>query len=222
MPYPEVITEINTYIVTNGNEEITAAVLNPILRDITNFSNDTIGNLTDLTTTVTSNIVAAINSLKSDVTEIVNNGVQLYQGTANPNVTSPSSSVTYADFYMQVDISNNPVQLWQFTGTEWSTQSSVYSKAEVDLMVANIYAAIAALPSTTQLLMIDYDITSDGVDSFFIPTGRTAKQVFLDKQLLFKSTTNNIGRTDLWTQTGDVVTLTTPTEANNYIQIFYQ
>jgi len=222
MPYPEVITEINTYIVTNGNEEITAAVLNPILRDITNFSNDTIGNLTDLTTTVTSNIVAAINSLKSDVTEIVNNGVQLYQGTANPNVTSPSSSVTYADFYMQVDISNNPVQLWQFTGTEWSTQSSVYSKAEVDLMVANIYAAIAALPSTTQLLMIDYDITSDGVDSFFIPTGTTAKQVFLDKQLLFKSTTNNIGRTDLWTQTGDVVTLTTPTEANNYIQIFYQ
>ena len=222
MPYPEVITEINTYIVTNGNEEITAAVLNPILRDITNFSNDTIGNLTDLTTTVTSNIVAAINSLKSDVTEIVNNGVQLYQGTANPNVTSPSSSVTYADFYMQVDISNNPVQLWQFTGTEWSTQSSVYSKAEVDLMVANIYAAIAALPSTTQLLMIDYDITSDGVDSFFIPTGTTAKQVFLDKQLLFKSTTNNTGRTDLWTQTGDVVTLTTPTEINNYIQIFYQ
>ena len=89
-----------------------------------------------------------------------------------------------------------------------------------------VFQALALKSNITdiagELQMIDYDITSDGVDSFFIPTGTTAKQVFLDKQLLFKSTTNNTGRTDLWTQTGDVVTLTTPTEINNYIQIFYQ
>ena len=222
MAYSDVITDINTHIVTNGNEEITAAVLNPVLRDITDFSNDTIGNLSSLTTTVTTNIVAAINSLKSEVTEIVNNGVQLYQGTADPNVTPPSLASTYADFYMQLDISNNPVQLWQFTGTEWSTQSSVYSKAEIDLKIDEIYAAISEFPATTQLLMIDSFIDSDGVDGFFIPAGTTAKQVFLNGTMLFKSTENNIGRTDTWVQIGDTIRLTTPAEANNYIQIFYQ
>lgn len=83
-------------------------------------------------------------------------------------------------------------------------------------------ANISEIPESKPLLMIDYVITEDGVDGFFIPAGTTARQVFLNKEILFESTANNVDRTDTWTQTGISVILTTPTEANNYIQIFYQ
>lgn len=48
--YSDVISQINTYIVANGNNEITANVLNPILKIMTNFTNNNIGDLDDLTT----------------------------------------------------------------------------------------------------------------------------------------------------------------------------
>ncbi len=137
--YATVISQIETYIVANANNEITANVLNPILKVITDFANNTIGNLTTLTTTDTDTIVGAINSLKIAFENLQNNGVQLSTGYADPNVTPPAS-YGYGDFYMELDISDDsPLQLWQWNGTEWTTYSSVYTKAEIDYLLSNYY-----------------------------------------------------------------------------------
>jgi len=116
--YSEVITQINTFIVTNHNNEITAEVLNPILVLLTDFTNNTIGDLEALTTDEKETIVEAINSLKNNFNDITNNGVQLYTGMDDPNVTPPP---TYkpADFYLQVDQDDLPIQLWQFNAFAW-------------------------------------------------------------------------------------------------------
>lgn len=118
--YADVINQINTYIIANGNNEITANVLNPILQIITDFTNNNIGDLNDLTTSENETVVASINSLKTDFDNLINNGVQLYTGTDNPNDVPPPT-FTYADFYMQLDTFSNPVILWQFNGVEWVT-----------------------------------------------------------------------------------------------------
>lgn len=70
---------------------------------------------------------------------------------------------------------------------------------------------------------IDYpSLISNGVQTFEIPTDTFAKQVFINGQQLFKETANNIGNTDTFSQTGDIVTINQPTETGNYIAIFYQ
>jgi hypothetical protein len=116
--YAQVIDLINQYIITNGNNEITANILNPVLQFITDFANNTIGDLEDLTTDEQDNIVNAINSIKQNFDDLVNKGIQLHTGINNPNEVSPSS-YNYADFYMQIDIDNYPVQLWQWDGFTW-------------------------------------------------------------------------------------------------------
>lgn len=122
--YAEVFAQINTYIVANGNNEITANVLNPILDAILDFANNNIGDLDTLTTDEKNSVVEAINSLKQNFDNLVNNGVQLYTGIADPNVTPPPT-YNYADFYMQLDIDSNPVYLWQWNGFEWTTSMVV-------------------------------------------------------------------------------------------------
>lgn len=122
--YAQVISEINTFIVTNHNNEITAEVLNPILVLITDFANNTIGDLNTLTTDQKDTVVAAINSLKNNLNNIVNNGVQLYSGMGDPNA-SPPPTYKPADFYLQVDFDDLPVRLWQFNGITWVSGSTV-------------------------------------------------------------------------------------------------
>ena len=62
--YANVLTQINTFIVANGNNKITANILNPILRIILDFTNNTIGDIDTLTTSDKTNVINAINSLK--------------------------------------------------------------------------------------------------------------------------------------------------------------
>lgn len=125
--YADVINQINTYIIANGNNEITANVLNPILQIITDFTNNNIGDLNDLTTSANETVVASINSLKTDFDNLSNNGVQLYTGYDDPNVTPPPV-FNYADFFMQLDsFDDSPVLLWQFNGFEWVTSMIVTS-----------------------------------------------------------------------------------------------
>jgi hypothetical protein len=141
MPIPNyltVINQINSFIIANGNNEITANVLNPILRLIADFSNSSIGNLENLTTTENNSVVDSINSLKIDLENINNNGVQLFTGYNNPNDVPPPY-YNYADFYMELEpFDESPYQLWQWTGVEWTTYSEVYSKAEIDFIISNI------------------------------------------------------------------------------------
>jgi hypothetical protein len=117
--YATVIGQINTFIVANGNNEITANVLNPILDLITDFANNHMGDLGTLTTDETDNLVEAINSLKQNIEDITGNSVQLYEGVGDPNDTPPTS-FNDADFFMQISpIDNEPIQLWQFDGFNW-------------------------------------------------------------------------------------------------------
>lgn len=122
--YATALSQINTFIVANGNNEITANVLNPVLKVILDFANNNIGDLTTLTTDETNTIVEAINSLKQNFEDLINNGVQLHTGYDDPNLTPPAD-YNYGDFYMQLDSGDDsPIQLWQWNGFEWKDSSS--------------------------------------------------------------------------------------------------
>lgn len=114
----EILDLINLYIVANGNNEITANVLNPVLEAMVNQPNQLIGILSQLQTTNQSNLVSAINEVYSLVGGITEFGVQLHSGIDDPN-TTPPSQYNIADFYIQRDGFNNPVQLWQYNGFYW-------------------------------------------------------------------------------------------------------
>lgn len=105
----EIKAEINSQIVTNGNNEITAAILNPILIGMVDQINDKTGDLPNLATTDKSNLVNAINELVN----AENTRFDIYNGTDDPNVTPPA---TYGvgDWYIQ-----NGNTLYQYNGTEW-------------------------------------------------------------------------------------------------------
>lgn len=65
MTYNEALALIQAEIIANGNNEITANVLRPVLEAMINFPNDTIGVLANLNTTDTTSIVNAINEIIS-------------------------------------------------------------------------------------------------------------------------------------------------------------
>ncbi|HAW07743.1 MAG TPA: hypothetical protein DCW42_00995, partial [Bacteroidetes bacterium] len=140
--YTTVIAQINAFIVTNGNNEITANVLNPILKIITDFANNEIGHLDALTTSDKTNVVNSINSLKNALDNITDGGIQLHTGYDAPAITPPTS-YNYGDFYMELDIlDDSPIQLWQWNGMEWTTYASVYSKEEIDFIISQLQPAI--------------------------------------------------------------------------------
>lgn len=109
MTRAEVLTLINTNIVTNGNNEITAAVLNPVLSAIVNQINDLVGNPSNLPIGQT-NVIEALNNITPQ-------NIQIHTGTANPNDTPPSS-FNVGDFYSQT-LSSVIIAFWQFNGIEW-------------------------------------------------------------------------------------------------------
>ena len=176
--YTDVLTQINTYIVANGNNEITANILNPILDLILDFANNNIGDLSALTTDEKNNIVEAINSLKNNLNDLVNNGVQLHQGYVDPNAVPPAS-YTYADFYMQLDLGDNtPIVLWQWNGFVWKDTSVI---------------PVIGLPE-------QLDFEANGVDNFIdIETTEIVKSVFYGSVIQLKEN---------WTQTDNIVTFT--------------
>jgi len=156
--YATVINQINAFIVANGNNEITANILNPILKIITDFANNEIGDLDTLTTSDKTNIVNSINSLKNALDSITDGGIQLHTGYDTPTITPPTS-YNYGDFYMELDnLDNSPIQLWQWNGTEWTTYASVYSKEEIDLIVANLEAQISTSPGDYSKIVYVNDI----------------------------------------------------------------
>lgn len=118
----ELIEFINDWIYTNHNNEITAATLNPVLQAIRQRLADVAGDLGDLATVDQTNLVAAINEVYNMIGSIETGGIKLHSGTANPNITPPLS-FGYADFYMQKDLFNNPVQLFQWNGFVWTTDA---------------------------------------------------------------------------------------------------
>lgn len=120
MTQQEVIDLINKWIVTNGNNEITAEVLNPVLQALSEQPNELIGDLEQLNTVAQDNLVNAINEILTEITS--NSGIKLHSGIDDPNDVPP---LTYdiADFYIENDILGNPQVLWQYNGIEWFNTS---------------------------------------------------------------------------------------------------
>jgi hypothetical protein len=117
MSLEDVIDLIQTWIIENGNEEITADVLRPILEAMVNQPNDLIGDLDDLDTTDRTNLVAAINEVKSIADN--NSGLVIHYGATTPLVTPPAS-FGLGDFFAQViSPSTAIVSFWQYNGVEW-------------------------------------------------------------------------------------------------------
>ena len=175
--YSHVIDQINTFIVANGNNEITANVLNPILELITDFANNHIGDLDNLTTDETDTLVDAINSLKQNINDIVGNSVQLHIGNANPNDVPPST-YNYGDFFMQLSpLDNEPIQLWQFNGFEWFAPDAVTSWGDIEGNIADqtdLQGALNLKADVTDLE--DYQLFSEkGEPNGYTPLDSGAK-----------------------------------------------
>ena len=123
MSREEIIQLITENIYPNGNNEITANVLNPVLDAMVNQINDITGDLTNLATEDTSNLVNAINSVITQFEGIDSNSVKLHSGIDNPNENPPAQYNT-ADFYIQQDSEGNPLYLWQFNGIRWNKENA--------------------------------------------------------------------------------------------------
>lgn len=121
MSLASVLQSINDNIIPNNNNEITANVLRPILIEMLQQPNDLIGLLSNLNTSDNSTLVGAINELKSDIDQL--NNITIYQGVGNPN-NNTSLSPNIADFYSELDLSNNPIDLWIYNGAQWVSVSN--------------------------------------------------------------------------------------------------
>lgn len=118
MTESQVIALINQWIIANGNNEITADVLRPILLAMVGQPNDVTGDLSDLSTGANTNLVAAINWLNTQMSGITGNYITLHQGNDDPNVTPPST-FSQGDFYLERLLDNTPIQLWQYNIDGW-------------------------------------------------------------------------------------------------------
>jgi len=107
----ELITLINTNLPTNSNNEITAAVLRPVLIAMVQQINDLVGDEGDLPGG-SSTVIEAINNIEGSVS-----GITIHTGTDNPN-TTPPSSYELGDFYSQT-VSSVIVAFWQYNGIQW-------------------------------------------------------------------------------------------------------
>lgn len=109
MTEAQVLALINQFIIANGNNEITADVLRPILVAILEQPNDKVGELGDLQTTDQSNIVDAINELVNNS----NNNFEIHSGVDDPN-SNPPASFSIGDWYIRDGSS-----LYQYNGSTW-------------------------------------------------------------------------------------------------------
>ena len=99
MTIGQLITNINTYVNTNNNEDITGIILNGVLKNIANFANDE---------------VVATNLTVANLTNVVNGKMKVWSGVDNPNVTSPVG-VNIGDIYLQTDAFLNVIDYFIYT-----------------------------------------------------------------------------------------------------------
>lgn len=108
----DLINTINAQIQTNGAQEITAAVLNPILLQIVEWASAFLGDGDQLTE---ANLVAEIAAVSGNSGA----GITILTGTADPNDTPPGSYDT-GDFYERTDGFGSTVGWFQYNGIEWA------------------------------------------------------------------------------------------------------
>lgn len=221
----QVITEIQQWIIANGNNEITADVLRPILESMVDQINDLTGVLTDLSTTDRSTLVAAINSVKQQIEQ---SDIQVLEGSSNPN-TTPPPSYSIGDFYIWND---GVLQgLFQWNGDTWTKVTSSGNLQVNQVFIGNVPTAgddttdaeIVAHVNATGFEILDNTLTilamSTSVEgipnvftSFFFTDNQTTgtwgtasdNGVITESQLIINQKTRDI---DLLTDNGVVIEL---------------
>lgn len=129
MTLTDVINQINAFITANGSNAITADVLRPILLGMIQQPNDLTGELDDLTTTETSNLVAALNEVNAALGDLI--GLTIHTGADTP-VVAPPVSFNIGDFYAQ-EVASVVVSFWQYTGVEWVNIKNIIDDASTSL-----------------------------------------------------------------------------------------
>lgn len=129
MTLTDVINQINAFIIANGSNAITADVLRPILLGMVQQPNDLTGDLDDLSTTDTSNLVAALNEVNAALGDLI--GLTIHTGADTPVVTPPVS-FNIGDFYAQ-EVASVVVSFWQYTGVEWVNIKNIIDDASTSL-----------------------------------------------------------------------------------------
>lgn len=110
----DAIQQIEDYIVENGNEEITADVLRPLLVDLGNAVKGVTGDPANLNT-LALNLVQAINEVRSIALNA--QGHKTFTGTVDPNVTPPVG-YSLGDYYARYT-GSTLIGYFQFNGYNW-------------------------------------------------------------------------------------------------------
>lgn len=182
MTQQEVLDLINQFIVTNGNNEITANVLNPILEEMVNQPNLLIGILSQLNTSDQTNLVNAINEVYNMFGSVSDAGIRIYEGTSDPN-TTPPAEFKIGDFYIQKDLLNNPVKLFQYNGFGWFPPLGIFdiiddsitandSTWSSEKIVDEIETAVSGAGTVTEVTGVSGEIT--------VANGTTAPVIGID------------------------------------------
>lgn len=144
----EIITLINNEITSNGNNEITAEVLRPVLTAMVNQINDLVGSADNLPSGET-NVIDALNSIAPQ-------NIQIHTGTADPNITPPSS-FGLGDFYSQT-LSSVIIAFWQYNGILWT---EILSREEQKLRTTYFIAGNLDIRSYDDTVIYNGTNTSD-------------------------------------------------------------
>lgn len=112
------IQNIESSIVANGNEEITANVLRPLLVELATATESITGDLINLNTGVKTNLVAAINNLKSISDNL--KGVVVFSGSVDPNLgpITGGASPKPGNFYARYN-GSTLLSFWIYNGYDW-------------------------------------------------------------------------------------------------------
>lgn len=116
MTQAQVEALINSVVYTNANQEITAALMNPMLIAMLTQPNDAIGDLGDLDTTTQTNLVSAINEV-FNIVDSYTTEITVHTGTNDPNVVPPASFQA-PDIYKRV-VAGDVLGVWMYNGTSW-------------------------------------------------------------------------------------------------------
>jgi len=122
-----VLNTINTVVLANGNNEITADTLRPVLIEMANFVEDKGGPFVDLNTVAKGNLVEAINEALTLINQISAAGIALYAGSfdtyADLITAIPTGTEGQYAFLAQDELLNDG-----FFEYDWDTVSETWKK----------------------------------------------------------------------------------------------
>ena len=167
MDFAQVLALIQAEIVANGNNEITANVLRPVLEAMLEQPNDLIGDLGDLETSDQSNLVAAINEIISTILPSINDGTKVIEvfrpfTEAGGGVSELQNVCNIVNAYNPFEIPANQVGVISFLQFFLQSKenknlkifSNIYSKTflnKIKVKYINIFVALYCLSWSLKL-----------------------------------------------------------------------